>query len=107
VQVLRVEGLPQDAVAAAGVFYTQFAPQAQGAEGDMTLVFAPADHAHRGWRLAAVQDLARTHAPRRVNAIESEDPEAITRALAYLTAAPGVTGQVLRLDSQGAGVVIG
>jgi len=107
VQVLRVEGLPQEAVAAAAEFYAQFAPQALTGQGDLVLVFAPADHGHRGWRLAVVQNLARAHAPRRVNAIESEDPEATARALAYLEAAPGVTGQMLRLDSQGAGVVIG
>ena len=71
-----------------------------------TIVFAPADHTHRGWRLAVVQGLAREHAPLRVNAIESDDDVAIAAAAAYLGSADGVTGQFLPLDGVGAGKVV-
>ena len=108
-RILAVEGLPEEAVAAAAAFYAGFAARAAAltGQGDMALVFAPADHTHRAWRLAAVQGLARVAAPYRVNAVESDDAEAVAQALAYLQAAPGITGQMLRLDSQGAGVVLG
>ena len=61
---------------------------------------------HRGWRLAAVQGLAREHAPLRVNALASDDELAIAAAHAYLASADGVTGQYLPLDSHGAGEVV-
>ena len=70
------------------------------------IVFPPAEHTHRAWRLAAVQSLARDHAPLRVNALASDDPAAIDSALAYFKAAPGLTGQYLNLDSFGAGDVV-
>lgn len=72
----------------------------------LTLVFPPADHTHRGWRLAAVQSLARAQAPRRINAVESDDEAAITAAASYLERAAGVTGQYLQLDGHGAGPVV-
>ena len=72
----------------------------------LTLVFAEADHTHRGWRLAAVQILAREHAPARVNALAGGNAAAIAAALAYLGAADGVTGQYLPLDDAGAGPVV-
>ena len=70
------------------------------------MVFAPADHTHRAWRLAVVQGLARELAPRRVNALASRDEAAITAALAYLESAAGLTGQYLPLDDAGAGPVV-
>jgi hypothetical protein len=48
--------------------------------------FPPANHEHRGWRLAAVQQLAREHAPRRVNAVETDDEEALANAALALSA---------------------
>jgi len=59
------------------------------------LIFDPAPYDHRGWRLAAVQDLARAAAPTRVNGIVGGDETAIEDMLAYLRHAPGVTGQLL------------
>jgi len=76
------------------------------APGHLTLVFAPADHTHGGWRLAAVQNLAREHAPMRVNALVSDDETAIAAAERYLAGAGGVTGQLLPLDGNGAGEVL-
>jgi hypothetical protein len=107
--VLRVEALPEDALAASARFHSQDLPAAKAAlaaQDDLTLVFAPADHTHRGWRLAAVQGLAREHAPLRVNAIAGDDEAGIAAALRYLQSAPGVTGQLLPLDSIGADEVL-
>ena len=73
---------------------------------DLVLIFPPADHTHTGWRLAAVQSLAREQAPRRVNAIAGGHGAAIAAALAYLDAADGVTGPYLALDDRGAGFVL-
>lgn len=102
--LLRIAGLPQAALAAAADFHARVLPQiiAPPVGEDLLLVFPPADHTHRAWRLAAVQALARGHAPRRVNAIETGDEAAIAAAAAYLASAPGVTGQYLPLDAEGA-----
>jgi hypothetical protein len=70
-------------------------PPARLGEEDLVLVFPPADYTHHGWRVAAVQDLARAAAPTRVNAIAGEDERAIADTLAWLTQAPGITGQLL------------
>jgi hypothetical protein len=109
--VIAVVGLPEAPLAAAAEFYARVLPEALAAAGeaggDVVLHFASADYTHRAWRLAAVQDLARAAAPRRVNGIEGDDTEAIAAALAYLEGAAGITGQVLQLDSQGAGPVLG
>lgn len=107
---LQVSPLPDLPSAAAAAFHLDVMPEAVAllADGasEMTLLFAPADHTHTGWRLAAVQTLAREHAPARVNAIAGADEAAIAAALAYLEAADGVTGQYLPLDDAGAGVVV-
>ena len=101
------EESPLDAAAA---FYRGLLPATRAAmsanEEDLLLIFEPTDYTHRAWRLAAVQQLARDNAPRRVNGIESADPAAMAAARDFLAAAPGVTGQYLVLDSQGAGAVV-
>lgn len=103
--LVRVEGLPDDPLSAAAAFHTDWlgklVPPRNGK--DILLVFAPADHTHGGWRLAAVQGLARETAPIRVNGVASEDEAAIAAALEYLANAPGVTGQYWPLDAAGAG----
>jgi hypothetical protein len=108
--LLRVGALPAGALDAAAVFHADELPRLRAIlarDGDdLVLVFAPAGHEHRGWRLAAVQQLAREHAPRRVNALESDDETAIAAALAYVSEAPGLTGQLLRLDRNGADALL-
>lgn len=104
--LIRVGALPGSAVEAAGRFHADVLPRVLGELGrgeHFVLVFEPADHAHRAWRLAAVQGLAREHAPARVNAVASQDEAAISAAADYLARAPGVTGQYLALDGEGAG----
>ena len=70
---------------------------------ELLIVFPVADHSHRAWRLADVQGLAREHAPIRINAVASNDPAAVAEAAAFMARAPGVTGQYLLLDGNGAG----
>ena len=72
----------------------------------LMLIFEAADHTHTGWRLAAIQSLARERAPQRVNGIGGGSAAATSAALAYLAAAAGVTGQYLPLADAGAGLVI-
>ena len=102
--VLRVEGLPAATLDAAEAFYEAWLPQARAAAraGDTAVVFPAASFDHRGWRLAAVQDLAREAAPKRVNGIAGDDNEAVAAALAWLASAPGVTGQLLAVDGKSA-----
>ena len=107
---LEVQPLPDLPSAAAAAFHLEYLHRAavllrDGAQC-LTLMFTAADHTQRGWRLAAVQTLAREHAPARVNAIAGGSASAIKAALTYLSAADGVTGQYLLLDDLGAGLVV-
>lgn len=108
--LLDVMDLPLSPSAAASVFHTEWLPRAkamldEGAQC-LTLAFPAADHTHTAWRLAAVQSLAREHAPARINAIAGGSEAAIAAAQAYLEAAEGFTGQYLPLDDVGAGSVV-
>ncbi|GGB92294.1 hypothetical protein GCM10011494_08330 [Novosphingobium endophyticum] len=109
-ELLRVGPLPEEPLAAAADFHSRILPGVEatlgGGADPLTLVFLPGDHEHRGWRLAAVQSLARAYAPSRVNAVESDDEAAIAAAGRWLAAAEGVTGQFLPLDGTGAGAVL-
>lgn len=91
--------LPAAPLDAAAVFHRDHLPACRDAPTDVAIVFTPADHTHRAWRLAVVQELARAAAPLRVNAVSGADDAAIENALAYLAAAPGVTGQVLVVEA--------
>jgi hypothetical protein len=108
--LVRIAKLPGEPLSAAAEFHARELPRIRSelkvAPDHLTLVFAPADHSHRGWRLAAMQELARQYAPLRVNGIESDEEVAIAAAAAYLVGAKGVTGQLLALDGNGAGAVL-
>ena len=96
--VIRADGLPNAPLDAAAAFHSDVLPQARKALAEveaLTLVFAPAGHEHRAWRLAAVQELAREAAPGRVNAVTGSAETAIEQALVFLANAEGVTGQIL------------
>ncbi len=100
--VLEVTGLPDAPLDAAAAFHGEYLARARGlaGDGDLVVVFAPADHAHHGWRLAAVQELAREMAPNRVNGVVGEDAGEVSEVLFYLQSAGGVTGQLLQVDGK-------
>jgi hypothetical protein len=101
--VLRIVGLPGGALDAAAQFHESELPRVRAALGDaeaLALVFASAPYDHRGWRLAAVQDLAREAAPKRVNAVAGDDEQAVAEAIAWLEQAPGITGQLLEVHGK-------
>jgi len=101
--VLRVEGLPDAPLDAAAAFHVDWLPRARAALGerlDLALTFAPAGHQHRGWRLAAVQELAREAAPLRVNGLVGEGGEALAAMLDWLSQAEAITGQLLTVDGK-------
>lgn len=109
-ELLHLGPLSDDALEAAADFHARLLPAIEatlcGGADPLTLVFGPAGPAQRGWRLAAVQGLARRFAPSRVNAVESDDPRAIAAAQHWLDGAEGITGQLLPLDGTGAGEVL-
>ena len=65
--------------------------------------FDPAGYEHHAWRLAAIQSMARRLAPVRVNGIVGRNPDEIAKTREFLETAPGVTGQLLTVDSTSAG----
>ena len=101
-----LDPLPECGAAAAQLFYERDQPRivtALARERVLTIVFPPAGTSHDDWRRAAIRDLARAHAPARINAVASHDSVAIAAAHAYLETAPGITGQFFTLDPHGAG----
>lgn len=104
-KVLRIEALPEEPLAAAGQFHARWLEEAEEtlASDDLMLALDPADHRHRDWRRAMARDLARKHAPRRVNIVSGEDATMFAAFAAYLEAGPGITGQYFEGDGQGAG----
>jgi hypothetical protein len=101
--IVVARNLPEGALDAATRFHASLVPMVRERAQEHPLVvidFATADHTHASWRQAVVGDLARDLAPVRVNAVASraDAHEARAEAIAYLTRAPGVTGQVFALD---------
>lgn len=109
-ELLHLGPLSDDALEAVADFHARLLPGIEatlsGGADPLTLVFLPANHEHRAWRLAAVQGLARRFAPSRVNAVESDEREAVAAAQRWLDGAGGVTGQLLPLNGKGAGGVL-
>ncbi len=96
-ELVRIEGLPPAPLDAAAKFHARILPDlTRGA--DLLLVFPSADHTHRLWRLAAVQELARAAAPHRVNAVAAASEAGIAAALNLIDSGQGITGQYLVLD---------
>jgi hypothetical protein len=99
---IDVTDLPAEPLDAAAEFYARELPEIRddadiNSELDLVIVFEPAGHDHRAWRLAAIQELARELAPRRINALVGKDESSIYEAMRYLDSAPGVTGQLLAI----------
>ena len=94
---IAVDDLPDDPLAAAGLFHQHWLDhiEHQLADGlDVVITVPAADHTHREWRRAVTAGLARKHTPRRVNMVAGEGA-ALDATVAYLADAPGVTGQYL------------
>ena len=96
---VTVADLPEAPLAASGAFHRDHLPEIErmmGAGEDVMIALPPADHTHREWRLA------RAGVPARANVVAGEG--AVLDAFeAYLAEAPGITGQYLEGDGQGAG----
>jgi 16S rRNA G966 N2-methylase RsmD len=104
-KVLRIEGLPDAALDAAAAFHREHLVRirAELAQAEsLALVFLDAPYDHTGWRTAAIADLAREAAPRRVNGVTGENAAAIEATLAWLAQAPGITGQLLPVQTSNA-----
>jgi len=103
--VLRTGDLPTDALSAAAAFHAKWpaivAQEISRGAVSVALVLPPANYDHGDWRRAAARDLARAHAPARVNLVAGDHEGAIAATLAYLASAPGVTGQFLPVDGNG------
>ncbi|MCL4673592.1 MAG: hypothetical protein KJZ64_11810 [Sphingomonadaceae bacterium] len=99
--VLKVDGLPGDALGAASAFHARHVAAVRDAAAkgaaSIVLVLQPAPVDHTDWRRAAVRDLARALAPVRVNLVAGLAGARLEGTLAYLGNAPGVTGHYLPL----------
>ena len=105
-RIVSARGLAEAPLDAAAEFHAHVIPAVRAAiaEGEaVCIMFDPADHTHRAWRVAVVQALAREATPARINAIAAAGDETCVSTLAYLEQAPGVTGQHFPLDGHGAG----
>lgn len=98
---LAIEWLPASALDAASEFHEAWLDAAlellEGDADSLAIVMPAAAYDHADWRRAAVRDLAREAAPKRVNLIAGSDAEALAQTAAWLEGAPGVTGQYLEV----------
>ncbi len=102
---VTIDDLPDQPLAAAGVFHQHWLPHIETllkSGADVTIALGTADHTHREWRRAVAAGLALAHAPRRVNMVAGEG-DALVACESYLGAAPGITGQYLETAGEGAG----
>jgi hypothetical protein len=100
---VTVVDLPAAPLAASGAFHRDHLASVEAimtSGEDVMIALPPADHTHREWRLAT--GLARAHAPARANVVAGEG-DVLDAFEAYLAEAPGITGQYLEGDGQGAG----
>ena len=100
--VYRTGPLPSAALEAAAAFHsrhaTAIAELLADAPESLVIVFPGAAYDHRGWRRAVIADLARAHAPLRINGVVEGDPARLAQTAAFLEMAKGVTGQLLAVD---------
>ena len=95
--VIDARDLPGAPLDASAKFGREILPGARAAAADFVVLFAPADHSHASWRKAAIEELAREAAPRRVNGVVAASEAVAGEVIDYLARAPGVTGQVLEV----------
>ena len=103
-QVIVVQSLPETALEAGAAFGTDYLPTIRDhlRDGsDVVAILPAAPYDHTDWRRSAARDLARAHAPARVNFITAGARDAVDASARYLANAPGVTGQYLPLHADG------
>lgn len=101
--IYTVTDLPRDGIEAGAVFAKEHLANARALIGtaqteSLVIVLPKADHSHRDWRLALARDLARAHAPARVNVVSADDGDPLAGILEYLESAKGVTGHYLQAN---------
>jgi hypothetical protein len=97
---VSARGLPDAPLDAAAEFHARILPSVREVmtrNTDLAVMFDPADHTHRAWRVAAIQGLAREAAPCRINGIVGHPGNLVgtAEALNFVHANPGITGQLL------------
>ncbi|MBD2842295.1 Rossmann fold domain-containing protein [Erythrobacter rubeus] len=100
-QVLTIVALPKSGIEANAVFFAKYFDTARArltgaGVTSLVIVMPPAGSDHDDWRRSLARDLARDHAPQRVNIVGGAGDH-IEPTLAYLGNAPGVTGQYIAL----------
>jgi hypothetical protein len=104
-RVFTVKNLPTDGIGASAAFVTHHLGNAravlagQGVDA-IAIVLPPAGPEQRDWRTAMARDLARAHAPQRVNIASGNPGAELDALLAYLGNAPGVTGHYCEVHDQ-------
>lgn len=98
--VLEIAQLPQSGLEANAAFFKLHLSAAvqlleKAGTKALAIVLPAAGPDHDDWRRTLARDLARAHAPKRVNIVGADEPHAASAMLAYLGDAPGVTGQYL------------
>jgi hypothetical protein len=100
-RLYEVTQLPQSALEASVAFHEGHLAAARaliedGGEGtDLVILLPAAPRDHADWRRALARDLARAHAPARVNVIAGSDDAQLAALRDYLAGAKGVTGHYL------------
>ena len=101
--MIEARGLPPLPLDAAAAFHHDHIPAIRSAiaqVSDLVVVFDPAGHAHDGWQLAAIQELAREAVPVRINGVIglASNASGVAEAAQFCHAAPGITGQIFTVD---------
>lgn len=103
--VLTVEALPESAIEASAAFITRHLAHARKLAGEtdtsaLAIVLPPAPSDHDDWRCTLARDLARAHAPVRVNVIGGAPGEDRDDTITFLASAPGITGQYFPVETR-------
>lgn len=108
--VIETGPLAPGALEAAATFYERFSGAVAHAIADgaasVVLILPTGPYDHADWRRAAARDMARLHAPVRVNVIGGDDPRARAATTEYLAMAEAVTGQYLPLEAGGSEITL-
>lgn len=96
-QRLIIDHLPAEPIEAAREFFFKWLPLAHrmldAGCNPLIIAFPEAGTDHDDWRRSVTRDLARAHAPVRINSTAGGDADALEEIVRYLGDAPGVTGQ--------------